>query len=200
MITRRSLLASAALAPLMPLALPARAQELGDDGLHKQPWFYESFLEMGPDLQDAADQGKGLVVMFEQKGCPYCRELHRVNFNIPEIVDYQTAHFLTVQLNLWGDRVVTDFDGEQLPEKELAQKWMVNFTPTIVFFSGDNAGATSLEEAESFRMPGYFKPFHYASGLEYVSTGMYDEVGFQRFARARFERLTEEGKDPSLWD
>ena len=45
---------------------------VGDDGLHKQPWFFDSFLEMGPDLEEAADSGKGLVVIFEQRGCPYC--------------------------------------------------------------------------------------------------------------------------------
>jgi thioredoxin-related protein len=197
MISRRLLLTTAILAPM---ALPALAQEIGDDGLHIQPWFYDSFLEMSADLQDAAAEGKGLIVIFEQRGCPYCRELHEVNFAIPEITEYQSEHFYTVQINMWGDRMVTDFDGEKLSEKNLAQKWMVNFTPTLVFFSADSVGATSQEDAESFRMPGYFKPFHYASGLEYVSSGMYDEVGFQRFTRARFQRMEEAGLNPSLWD
>jgi len=100
-LTRRILLAAALLAPL---TLPALAQEIGDDGLHKQAWFYDSFLEMGLDLEDAAAEGKGLIVIFEQRGCPYCRELHEVNFNIPEIVAYQSENYLTVQLNLRGDR------------------------------------------------------------------------------------------------
>ena len=197
MISRRSLLAATLLAPL---ALPALAQEVSDDGLHIQPWFYDGFLEMGADLQDAAAEGKGLIVIFEQRGCPYCRELHEVNYAIPEITDYQAAHFLTVQLNLWGDRTVTDFDGEELSEKDLAQKWLVNFTPTLVFFAAENAEATTQVEAEAFRMPGYFKPFHYASGLEYVSTGGYMDTGFQRFTRARFQRMEEAGENPSLWD
>ena len=185
---------------LASLALPAWAQEIGDDGLHKQPWFYDSFLEMGADLEDAAAEGKGLIVIFEQRGCPYCRELHEVNFAVPEITEYQAENYYTVQINLWGDRMVTDFDGEELSEKELAQKWLVNFTPTVVMFSPESAGAESAEAAESFRMPGYFKPFHYGSALEYVAEGMYDQVGFQRFTRARFERQVEEGKNPSLWD
>lgn len=197
MITRRSLIAAAALAPLAGKVL---SQEVGDDGLHLQPWFHDGFLEMGPDLEDAAAEGKGLIVIFEQKGCPYCRELHEVNFTIPEITEYQAEHFLTVQLNLWGDRMVTDFDGEELPEKELAQKWFVNFTPTIMMFAAQNAGAGSMREAEAFRMPGYFKPFHYGSALEYVSTGAYTDEGFQRYTRARFERHEEEGLNPSLWD
>lgn len=197
MISRRSLLAAAA---LTPLAKHAFAQDVGDDGLHKQPFFYDSFLEMGPDLQDAADQGKSLIVIFEQRGCPYCRELHEVNYAIPDITDYQSEHYLTVQLNLWGDRVVTDFDGEELSEKRLAQKWLVNFTPTLVFMPASHAGASSQREAEAFRLPGYFKPFHYRSALEYVISGAYTDTGFQRFTQARFDRLVEAGEDPSIWD
>ena len=197
MISRRSLLAAAALAPL---AKPVLSQEVDDNGMHIQPWFYDGFLEMGPDLEDAAAEGKGMIVIFEQRGCPYCRELHEVNFTIPEIVDYQSEHFITVQLNLWGDRTVTDFDGEELSEKNLAQKWLVNFTPTILFFAASSAGAASEDLAESFRMPGYFKPFHYGSALEYLHTGAFETEGFQRFTRARFVRFEEEGRNPSLWD
>lgn len=197
MLSRRTLIAAATLAPLAKIAM---AQAIDDSGLHIQPFFMDSFLEMGADLEDAAAIGKGLIVIFEQRGCPYCRELHEVNFAIPELVDYQTTHFETVQLNLWGDRMVTDFDGEELSEKNLAGKWFVNFTPTIIFFPSANVGATDLRTAEGFRMPGYFKPFHYGSALEYVATGAYLDEGFQRFTRARFVRHEEEGKNPSLWD
>ncbi len=197
MINRRTLMAAAALAPL---AKTAFAQGVDDNGMHIQPFFMDSFLEMGPDLEDAAAQGKGLIVIFEQRGCPYCLELHEVNFAIPDITEYQAEHFDTIQLNLWGDRIVTDFDGEELAEKDLADKWFVNFTPTVVMFSAESAGATDLRAAESFRMPGYFKPFHYGSALEYVATSAYDDEGFQRFTRARFERHEAEGKHPSLWD
>lgn len=193
MISRHILLAAAFLTALV---FPAQAQEISDDGLHIQPWFYDGFLEMGADLEDAAAEGKGLIVIFEQRGCPYCRELHEVNLAIPEISEYQAENFYTVQLNLWGDRMVTDFDGEELSEKDLAQKWLVNFTPTVVMFSPESAE----DGAESFRMPGYFKPFHYGSAMEYVMSGAFRDTGFQRFTRARFERFEEEGKHPSLWD
>jgi hypothetical protein len=69
-----------------------------------------------------------------------------------------------------------------------------------VFFAPEKAGAASLDDAETFRMPGYFKPFHYGSALEYLTTGAYHEEGFQRFTRDRFERHVVEGKDPTLWD
>ncbi len=172
---------------------------LRDDGLHDQPFFLNSFLEMGADLQDAADEGKGLIVIFEQRGCPYCRELHRVNFERPEIVEYMTTHFNILQLDLWGARTVLDFDGEELEERDLARKWFVNFTPTILFFAPSNAGATDIRDAEVFRMPGYFKPFHFMSGLEYVASGAFDGQPFQRYLQDKFERLQEQGIDPDVW-
>jgi thioredoxin-related protein len=197
MLTRRTVCTT-----LAATALTARAgfsAELGDDGLHKQPWFTDSFLEMGDDLQTAAGEGRHLLVLFEQAGCPYCRELHEVNFARSEISDYIQSHFDVIQLDLWGAREVLDFDGEALEERALASKWGVNFTPTTLIFSGENAGAGSIREAETFRMPGYLKPFHYLSSLEYVVTGENKQQSFQRYLQDKFEALEKQGIDPDVW-
>lgn len=197
MPTRRdAILAGLALS----LAGPVRAAgEMGDDGLHKQDWFTDSFLELGDDLQTAADAGRGLMILFEQAGCPYCRELHQVNFSRPEIVDYLTAHFDVIQLDLWGAREVLDFDGQALEERALAAKWGVNFTPTTVLFPASHAGADDPRQAEAFRLPGYLKPFHYLSSLEYVVTGEYEKQPFQRYLQDKFEVLHQQGIDPDVW-
>ena len=39
-----------------------------------------------------------------------------------------------LQLDLYGARKVKDFDGEELGESALAQKYAVRFTPTMQFF------------------------------------------------------------------
>ena len=203
MITRRTALTSAAAALAVPSLVRAQDSEVepsvDDDGLFTQPWFYRSFLDMGEDHADAAAQGKHLMVLWEQKGCPYCRELHLVNFARDEIRDYLQANYLVVQLNLWGDKEVTDFDGEVLTEKTIARKWFVSFTPTTILYNGRDAGATDMRDAEAFRLPGYFKPFHYMSGLEFGASDVYREQPFQRFVQARFDRLEEQGLDPDLW-
>lgn len=98
------------------------AAELGDDGLHKQPWFLDTFLELGDDLATAAQNGRHLMILWEQNGCPYCRELHEVNFARPELSGYITAHFDVIQLDMFGAREVLDFDGEALEERDLAAK------------------------------------------------------------------------------
>ncbi len=181
-------------------ARPAIAEAvMGDGGLYQQPFFHEGFLDLGEDLQEAADQGKGLLVLFEQRGCPYCREMHLVNFAKPEITGLIEKSYMVVQLDLWGAREVTDFDGEALEERALAQKWAVNFTPTQVLIPAANAGAQSVREAEAFRMPGYFKPFHHLSGLEYVASGAYADQPFQRFLQDKFSELSAKGIDPDVW-
>ena len=200
MIDRRRLLTGAAALPALgTFATYLRAATLGDDGLHKQPWFLDSFLEMAPDLEEAAAEGKGLVVLFEQRGCPYCKELHEVNFENAELVEFLTGHFNVVQLDLWGSREVTDFDGETLEERALAQKWLVNFTPTTVIFPASAAGATSLQDAEAFRMPGYFKPFHYLASLAYVAGGHYRDQPFQRFLQDRLAAIEARGEKADVY-
>ena len=169
-----------------------------DDGIYTQPWFnHTSFLVLSEDLEEAASEGKRFAILWEQKGCPYCRELHRVNFAKPAIRDYIKDNFQVLQLNLWGSKMVTDFDGEELEERDLAKKWRVLFTPTIVFTAPklDEAGAN----AEVVRMPGYFKPFHFISMFEYVKAEAYQEQDFQRFLQDKFKRLEAEGKKPEVW-
>jgi thioredoxin-related protein len=185
------------------LAVAGQAAELGDDGLHKQPFFSDTFLDMQEDLADATAEGKDLMIVIEQYGCPYCREMHEVNFEREEIVSYIEEHYIVVQLNMWGSREVTDFDGEAMEEKELVRKWFVSFTPTTLLFAWDDPETppAGMRDALAFMMPGYFKPFHHISGLEYVATDGYkSEPNFQRWLQAKADHMREQGLDVNLWD
>jgi len=206
MFTRRSLLTStfAASATLLSGAASvgrAGAAEIGDDGLHKQDWFLDSFLDLGDDHAEAADEGKHFVVLFEQRSCPYCRELHEVNLKQETIRNFLTMHFNVLQLDLWGSRGVTDFDGSELEERALARAWQVNFTPTIVFFPRDTAAVAGKtgRAAEIARMPGYFRPFHFLSMFEFIHEEAYVDQSFQRYLQDKFAKLEAEGKKPEVW-
>ena len=169
------------------LASPVLASEnepkVGDDGMHTQDWFkHTSFLDMADDLQEAQGQGKHLAILFEQKGCPYCREMHRVNFADADIRNYIQKNFDVVQLNLWGDREVTDFDGEQLSEKKFGRKYRVMFTPTILFI--DEKGEEVVKQL-----------FAYAAEKGYV-----EQPNFQRWLSARADEMRAQGKEVKLWD
>jgi len=178
------------------------AAEIGEDGLHMEPWFHESFLDLGEDLTEAEAQGKRLMIVWEQRGCPYCKRMHEVNLRIPRIVDVLKNDFVVIRLNLWGDREVTDFDGEVLKEKDLANKWRVMFTPTIQFFpkTAHEIAGQSGGDSEVVRIPGYFKPFHFYFLLRYAQTGGYeDEPSFQRWLSAVGNKLDELGVHYDLY-
>lgn len=184
----------------------ARAESAGvqltDDGLHAQPWFEQTFLDLKEDAADAHAKGKSLVIFFEQRGCPYCGEMHKVNLSRPEIADYIKQHFYALQLNLYGARKVKDFDGVELEERKLAQRWKVNFTPSLVFFPSDPAllEGKNGRDAEAWRLLGHWKPFHFLGTFVYVKERGYDsEPDFQHWLSAYRERLRAEGKDVSLW-
>jgi thioredoxin-related protein len=176
--------------------------KLTDDGLHAQPWFEQTFLDLKEDAAEARAQGKSLVIFFEQRGCPYCGEMHKVNLAKPEIVDYIKQHFYALQINMYGARKVKDFDGTELEERKLAQRWRINFTPTLVFFPDDPAKleGKSGHEAEAWRLLGYWKPFHFLGTFVYVKEGGYEsEPNFQHWLSEYRERLRAEGKDVTLW-
>ena len=166
----------------------ARAEEpvLGDDGLYKQPWFIESFLDLSDDLEAAAKAGKRFVIMWELKGCPYCKETHFVNFARADISGYIKANFEVLQLNIIGSRKVTDFDGAEMSEKELAAKYGVRFTPTFQFFAERAAPLKALAPArrEVARAPGYLRPDDFLAMFRYVREKAYESKSFRDFVKA----------------
>jgi thioredoxin-related protein len=186
-MTRRQLLASAAGFAAFS-STTARADEpiLIDDGLYKQPWFLESFLDLPDDLEAAHKAGKRFVIAWELKGCPYCKETHFVNFAQSRISDYVKANFEVLQLNIIGSRKVTDFDGTELAEKDLAAKYGVRFTPTFQFF-GERAGPLKgllPAKREVARAPGYLRPDDFLAMFRYVREKAYESKSFRDFVKS----------------
>jgi thioredoxin-related protein len=126
-------------------------------------WFKNSFLDLKEDAAEAGAAGKYVLLYIGQEGCPYCAALFNANFSQKEIVDYTRAHFDAIELNLWGDRPVTDVTGDVLTEKAYAAKHDVAFTPTILFF--DRRGT------EVLRINGYYPPRQFIAALRYVVEG-----------------------------
>jgi len=183
-ITRRSLLVGAAASAALSRV---RAEPmLTDDGLYKEPWFLESFLDLADDLGDARKQGKRFAIMWELKGCPYCKETHFVNFARPDIADYIKANFVIEQLNIIGSRKVTDFDGQELSEKDMAAKYGIRFTPTFQFFPEQAGGMkdTLPQKREVTRAAGYLRPDDFLAFFRYVREKAYETKSFRDFVRA----------------
>jgi thioredoxin-related protein len=206
-LTRRQILEMTAAAGTLALAPGAALAATGNEpmkdsaGLYTQPWFLQSFMELKDDLAEASSSGKKFAILWEQRGCPYCRELHAVNFADPEVADFIKANFTILQFDIHGPRKVTDFDGTVMSEKELAQRWRISFTPTLCFFSSDPASVEGKigVDAEVARMPGYFKPFHFATMFAYVKGEHYKSKNFQAFLQERADKMRADGKTVVLW-
>ena len=261
-------------------------------------WFAQSLLDLREDIAEAAREGKRVMLYFEQPGCPYCKRLVEVNFRQPAIAAKMQRHFVSLDINIWGDRELTSPGGKTMTEKQFAAALKIQYTPTLVFFdekgrvalringyypperflaaldaarqagepvsssilkrkpagrplaliidapdcaacdelnqvtlkhdavraelakfdierlplAGDRARALKLGYVpalvlfdaggrEVLRMEAYFRPFHVAGSLEYVSSGAYrSEPSLQRFLQARAERIRRQGAAVDLWN
>lgn len=181
----------AALALSLLFTLPAAAAELGDDGLHKTAWMRDTFKDLREDLEEANAEGKRLVLFFEQRGCIYCTKMHAEVFPRPEVSDYIAENYFVVQLNLHGSTEVTDFDGETLPERDMARKWNVLFTPTILFLPEEVAEDQTAVQAAVSVMPGAFGPGTTLDMFTWVKEKRYTLDNGEDFQRYHARRIQE---------
>jgi thioredoxin-related protein len=166
---------------------PAQAAAvMTDDGFYREDWFLDSFLELADDLKSTVAAGKLLAVMWEQAGCPYCRDTHLVNLAQQSVANYIRDHFELIGLDLHGSRVVTDFDGEKLGERQLAAKYAVRGTPTIQFFPDlDNLGDKPPREREVNRILGYLAPADFLRMFAFVAERAYERGSLRDYLGRR---------------
>lgn len=161
-ITRRTLLA----ASLLPVA--AHAAPVRTENGFTQDWFHEGFLDLPDDLREASAEGQRLAITFDQRGCPYCREMHTDHLTQPAIEGFIRPRFRIIQLDLHGARPVTDFDGTVLEERALARRWRVTFTPSFIFLP-EQAAARPGREVEVARMHGLMPKPDFLALFTYVA-------------------------------
>lgn len=178
------------IAALVLMTAPLFAAEVGDDGLHEAAWIQETFKDLREDHEEAIAQGKTLMVIIEQRGCIYCTRMHENVFPDPEIDATLNEDFFVVQINMFGDVEVTDFDGETLSEKDMVTRWNANFTPTLMFFPPEVAEGITADDAAVVTMPGAFGKWTTLNLLNWVrDAGYAGDESFQRYhARILQER------------
>lgn len=173
----RNLICALALA-----ASPVFAAEVGDDGLHEADWIEETFKDLREDHADAVAQGKTLMVLIEQRGCIYCTRMHEDVFTDPAIHAALSEDFFVIQLNMFGDVEVTDFDGTSLAEKDMVRRWNAQFTPMLMFFPPEVQEGATAAESTIVTMPGAFGKWTTLNLLNWISEGHYTgEETFQRY-------------------
>ncbi len=172
----------------MAMAVTAQAAELGDDGLHKADWMRDTFKDLGEDLSEATANGQRLLVLVEQRGCIYCTKMHEEVFVQDDIAAMLSDDYFVVQVNMFGDVEITDFDGEVLAEKDAVKKWGALFTPFLMFFPEESDGTLPADELAVATMPGAFGPATTRNLLTWVLEKGYDgEEPFQKYHARKFE-------------
>ena len=169
----------------------AAAATVGDDGLHIQPWIRDTFKDLQEDLDEANAEGKRLAIFFEQRGCIYCTKMHETVYPDPELSDYIDENFFVIQLNLHGDLEVVDFDGDTLTEKQIARKWGILFTPSVIFLPEEvEEGQTAIQSAVAM-MPGAFSRGTTLDMFTWVIEKRYELDSDEDFQRYHARRINE---------
>jgi len=143
-------------------------------------------------IDDLSKTDKPLLVMFEQKQCSPCDELHLDIAKRKESVEL-LSRFNVAVLDMWSDRVVTIPSGKKMKIRDWARKLDVKYAPSLLFF--DESGE------EVFRSDAYLKAFHTQTVMDYVSSGAYKtQSNFQRYVDQRADHLREQGIEVNLME
>jgi thioredoxin-related protein len=124
------------------------------------------------EIAIAAEEGKQLVIMFQQTGCPYCAKMHARVFPDPKVKEYYSDRFVMVQSNIRGDLPVVSPDGKTMTEKQLARSLRVRATPVFIYYDkkGNQAlKVTGFMDAERFNKAGKYV----ADGVYKTKTSLY---------------------------
>jgi len=141
--------------------------------VEKPAWFKNSFLDIRDDINEAAANGRRVMLYFYQDGCPYCAKLIQDNFTQRSIVEKTRKYFDVIAINMWGDREVTDLAGNRVTEKQFAKAARVMFTPTLLLLT---------EKAQvALRINGYFAPHKLEAALDYVGQKMESKLAFRDY-------------------
>lgn len=143
-------------------------------------------VDLADEMDAAAAAGRRLVVAWERQGCQYCAELYDNHLTQPAIRDQVDRHFRWLRLDTEGAREVADLDGLVTTERQLARRWRVAVTPTIVFMPQSRQPAAPGHERAVARMNGLLAPPEFHGFLIYVAEGGYAQgQSFRAWWRAR---------------
>ncbi len=141
---------------------------------------------------DLTQISKPLLVMFEQKKCNTCDELHLDILKRKESITL-LSRFNVVVLDMWSSDIIITPSSKKIKIRDWVKKLNIKYAPSLLFF--DEKGD------EVFRTDAYLKAFHTQSVLDYISSGAYKiQSNFQRYIDQRAEHLREQGIDVNLME
>ena len=139
--------------------------------------FFESnWGDYSEELPRAKEENKqAIMLFFVMDDCPFCDRMKKTILNQTEVQTKFKEDFLGFQVDVEGDVTIVDFTGQQMKEKDFAQKvHRVRATPVTVFF--DTQGE------QIFRFTGPVSGVEeFLQMLDYIKSGAYKDMRFNRF-------------------
>lgn len=152
----------------------------------------DSTVDSIDDLQAALQPDKYLLVIFGQKQCATCDELHLDILQRPESRELLKRMNVAV-VDLWSEQKIVTPDGSKQKIYDWAKKLDIKYAPSMVYFNDKGE--------EVFRTDAYLKAFHIQSVMDYVTTDAYkQQPNFQRYIDTRADHLREQGIEVNLMD
>jgi thioredoxin-related protein len=159
------------------------------EGVSKAPrdpmeyFFHQSFNNLQEEIAIADEEKKsGIFIMFSDKDCPWCLKMKTTILNRVDVQDYYREHFRNLTIDIRGDTPMTDFEGNEVSEKDFAFKQhRVRATPVFMFF--DTSGKAVM------RLTGIVRDAREFLWLgEFVVSGEYQKTNFTKYKRDRAEQ------------
>lgn len=130
------------------------------------------------------------LVMFEQKQCKDCDELHK-DILTQQASKEQLKKLDVAVLDMWSEEKITRPDGKKSNIKQWAKDLDIQYAPSLVYFD--------LQGKEVFRSDAYLRSFHIQSVMDYVSSEAYKtQPNFQRYIDKRAHDLREQGVEVDI--
>lgn len=147
-------------------------------------WFKDSFLDFREDAAEAAENNKHMLIFADLKGCPYCAQMLKDNFEASESDggnrEFIQKYFDSIHIDIKGSREIAFNEDTEVSEKDLAKALKVYFTPTLLFMDEGNKVVA--------RVNGYRSPREFRQVLNFVKEKAYLKTDFPSY---RAKHLTD---------
>ena len=146
-------------------------------------FFHQSFNNLPEEAELAREEGKiGIFVMFNDPDCPWCKKMKATVLNQVPVQEFYRKHFRILHLDTRGDTMMTNFQGEEIAEKDFALlTHRVRATPVFMFFDLD--GNVTLKYTGATRSVDEFLWMG-----EFVLNGEYKNTKFSVYKRERLSK------------
>ena len=152
----------------------------------------DDFAQSEPIELPASGQEKPYILLFEQRDCSNCEQLHESIFT-HDLSPSLLEKFDIVRLDMWGRDAVRTRDGQTPSSRELARDLQINYAPTMVLFAADHT--------EVIRSESWLRRFHTQSILDYVQSDAWrEQPSFQRYLSERSDSIIEQGGSVNIFD